>query len=158
MGVIKGIIHLFSLAAAFYKPCGFKYRKLVGNGALAHSENFADAADAHFAFRKGGKNSYSCFIAENLENLCGFFKDLFRRHVRFRLFYDMGMFGVNICQKELSFFVRYEHMNNYSYVLHPEYIPLLLMCQYIYSVLVKNIVFKSHRIGNGFFAVKVFLF
>ena len=29
MGVIEGIIHLFSLSAVFYEPCGFKNGKLV---------------------------------------------------------------------------------------------------------------------------------
>ena len=99
MGVIKGIIHLFSLSAAFYKSCGFKNGKLVRNGALAHFKKIAKTANAHFAFGKGGKNADPWFITENLENLRGFFKDLFGRHVGLCLFDYMGVFGVDIRQK-----------------------------------------------------------
>ena len=108
MGIVKGIIHLFSLAAAFNKSCGFKNRKLVGNCALAHSKNIADTANAHFAFRKSRKNSYSCFIAEKFKNLGGFFKNFFRRHICFCLFNYMGVFGVNIRQANRSF---HQNMN-----------------------------------------------
>lgn len=102
MGVVKGIIHLFSLAAAFNKPCGFENGKLVRNGALLHFKKVAKAAYAHFAFGKRGKNPDSGFIAENLKNLGCFFKNFFGRHISLRLFDYMGMFGVDFSQAIIS--------------------------------------------------------
>ena len=102
MCVIKGIIHLFSLAAAFDKPCGFENGKLVRNGALVHFKKIAKAADAHFAFGKGRKDPDTGLIAENFENLGGFFKNFIGRHAGLRLFNYMGMFGVNFSQTIIS--------------------------------------------------------
>ena len=99
MGIVQRIINLFAFSAAFDESCSFENGKLMRNRGLLHSEKIANAANAHFSFRKSGKNANPCFIAENLEYLRGFFEDIFRRHICFCLFYYLSVFGVIISQK-----------------------------------------------------------
>ena len=72
------------------------------NGGLAHAEQVADAADAHFAFRKGSEYADSGGVAEDFEHLRNLYEDFVAWHTCLCLLNDMCVFGMNIRHESFS--------------------------------------------------------
>lgn len=78
MGVGEGVVDGFAVAAEFYQGGLFEDAELVGDGALGHSQEVGDVADAEFTAGEGVEDADAGWVTEDFVEICQFVDVFFR--------------------------------------------------------------------------------
>lgn len=103
VGVGKGVVDGFAVAAEFYQGGLFEDAQLVGDGTLGHSQEVGDVADAEFSAGKGVEDTDAGRVAEDFVEIGKFIDELFCRRLDWEVYvmvvtdvtkFDVSFWGI----------------------------------------------------------------